>query len=80
MVELGQYFDIYLNLSLLTTGVFDGSQLRSDIIGKRLDGTFDIFEFASKSHAGGKQLELLRDYIAFYDDLRNVNLSIFIEW
>ena len=29
MVESGQYFDIYLNLSLLTTGVFDG--------------TFDIF-------------------------------------
>ena len=66
MVESGQYFDIYLNLSLLTTWVFDG--------------TFDIFEFASKSHAGGKQLELLRDYIAFYDDLGNVNLSIFIEW
>ena len=66
MVESGQYFDIYLNLSLLTTGVFDG--------------TFDIFEFESKSHAGGEQLELLRDYIAFYDDLGNVNLSIFIEW
>lgn len=80
MVKSGQYSDIYLNRSLSTTGVLDGNQLRPDIIGKRLDGTFDIFEFASKSQASGTQLKILKEHVAFYKSLNNVNISELIPW
>lgn len=79
-MKSGKYSDIYLNRSLSTTDVLPGSRLRSDIIGKRLDGAFDIFDYASKGQAGGSPLILLENHVDFYNDLSNVFLAKLIQW
>ncbi len=79
MSNSGKYSDIYLNRSLSTTNVFPGNQLRPDIIGKRLNGTFDIIEVASKSQASGSALNVLKDHVLFYNSLSNVNVAYLIK-
>ena len=51
MKASGDYSDIWLNKQLKTAGM-NGTQ-RPDIIAKRLDGTFEYIEYASKSQAPG---------------------------
>ena len=51
MQSSGEYTDIWLNKQLNTAGM-KGTQ-RPDIIAKRLDGTFEYIEYASKSQAPG---------------------------
>ncbi|MBP5356586.1 MAG: hypothetical protein J6Y68_00370 [Clostridia bacterium] len=58
MQSSGKYSDIYLNKALKTVGL-KGSQ-RPDIIGKMVNGTFDVIEVASKTQVStsllGRQL------------------------
>jgi len=53
MKASGNYSDIWLNKQLNTAGM-KGTQC-PDIIAKRLDGTFEYIEYASKSQAQGTQ-------------------------
>ena len=57
LVKSGKYSEVYGNRALSTAGL-KGSQ-RPDIIAKKLDGSFEVWEFASKSQAGGSGLAAL---------------------
>jgi hypothetical protein len=49
-----KYSEIFVNKSLKTAGL-NGSE-RPDIIGKRLNGSFNIIEYASKSQYSGRAM------------------------
>ena len=57
LINSGKYSEVYGNRALSTAGL-TGSQ-RPDIIAKRLDGVYEVWEFASKSQARGTGLAAL---------------------
>ncbi len=70
LASSGNYVEIYGNRALSTAGLI-GNQ-RPDIIAKTIDGRFEIWEFASKSQAGGSGLAAL---IAKIQIMRALNPS-----
>ena len=67
MQSSGEYTDIWLNKQLNTAGM-KGTQ-RPDIIAKRLDGTFEYIEYASKSQAKGSHgYKMLIEKMDIIDD------------
>ncbi len=78
MKASGDYSDIWLNKQLKTAGM-NGTQ-RPDIIAKRLDGTFEYIEYASKSQAQGTQgLTNLMSKMKIIDDANGI-LGELIHW
>lgn len=80
MADSGNYSKIYLNRSLSSAGVEQGSLLRPDIIGVRNAGGFDLVEVASQSQAAGNALKALSQKIEFYKSLSAVKNINFIPW
>ena len=79
MVKSGIYVEIYLNRSLSTTGVLQGSYLRPDIIGVFKNGGHFLVEVASKSQAAGTPLAKLLGNIEFYKTIPSVVAEL-IKW
>ncbi len=78
MQSSGEYTDIWLNKQLNTAGM-KGTQ-RPDIIAKRLDGTFEYIEYASKSQAiGSKGLTTLQTKMDIIDKANDV-VGQLINW
>ncbi len=78
MKSSGKYSDIWLNKQLKTAGL-KGTQ-RPDIIAKRLDGTFEYIEYASKSQANGTQgLTNLLNKMNIIDDANGIR-GILFNW
>ena len=76
MKASGDYSDIWLNKQLKTAGM-NGAQ-RPDIIAKRLDGTFEYIEYASKSQAPGSHgYKLLNQKMAIIDQANSIEGELF---
>lgn len=76
MQSSGDYTDIWLNKQLNTAGM-KGTQ-RPDIIAKRLDGTFEYIEYASKSQAPGSYgHKLLVEKMDIIDSANNIIGKLF---
>ena len=76
MKASGDYSDIWLNKQLKTAGM-NGTQ-RPDIIAKRLDGTFEYIEYASKSQAPGSHgYKLLNQKMAIIDQANGIEGKLF---
>ena len=70
MQASGEYSDIWLNKQLKTAGL-KGTQ-RPDIIARRLDGTYEYIEYASKSQAKGSGLNALNNKMEIIDKANNL--------
>ena len=77
MKASGDYSDIWLNKQLKTAGM-NGTQ-RPDIIAKRLDGTFEYIEYASKSQASGNGLLMLQNKMDIIDNANNI-VGTLVNW
>ena len=78
MKASGDYSDIWLNKQLKTAGM-KGTQ-RPDIIAKRLDGTFEYIEYASKSQAPKTYgYNLLSNKMKIIDDINGI-IGELINW
>ena len=80
MADSGEYSKIFLNKSLHTTGVRNGSYLRPDIIGVKNGGGFKIIEVASKSQASGRALNALMNNVQYYESVVGKANVTFIPW
>ena len=75
MQSSGDYTDIWLNKQLNTAGM-KGTQ-RPDIIAKRLDGTFEYIEYASKSQAKGSGLATLKNKMDIINSANGIEGQLF---
>ena len=75
MKASGDYSDIWLNKQLKTAGM-NGKQ-RPDIIAKRVDGTFEYIEYASKSQANGSGLNALKNKMDIINKANGIEGQLF---